>query len=94
MLETLTERERQVLEQRFGLIDGYSRTLEEVGRQFKVTRERIRQIEAKALRKMRHPTRIRNWKASSKRRSPRWRLGQAVATVRRGKLPLPLRGGS
>ncbi len=59
VLETLTERERQVLEQRFGLIDGYSRTLEEVGRQFKVTRERIRQIEAKALRKMRHPTRIR-----------------------------------
>jgi DNA-binding CsgD family transcriptional regulator len=55
----LTERERQVLEQRFGLVDGYSRTLEEVGRQFKVTRERIRQIEAKALRKMRHPTRIR-----------------------------------
>ncbi len=59
VLETLTERERQVLEQRFGLVDGYSRTLEEVGRQFRVTRERIRQIEAKALRKMRHPTRIR-----------------------------------
>jgi RNA polymerase primary sigma factor len=59
VLETLTERERQVLEQRFGLVDGYPRTLEEVGRQFKVTRERIRQIEAKALRKMRHPTRIR-----------------------------------
>jgi len=59
VLESLTERERQVLEQRFGLVDGYSRTLEEVGRQYKVTRERIRQIEAKALRKMRHPTRIR-----------------------------------
>ena len=59
VLDTLTERERQVLEQRFGLVDGYSRTLEEVGKQFKVTRERIRQIEAKALRKMRHPTRIR-----------------------------------
>lgn len=59
VLTSLTERERQVLEQRFGLVDGYSRTLEEVGRQFKVTRERIRQIEAKALRKMRHPTRIR-----------------------------------
>jgi RNA polymerase primary sigma factor len=59
VLKTLTERERQVLEQRFGLVDGYSRTLEEVGRQFRVTRERIRQIEAKALRKMRHPTRIR-----------------------------------
>src|SRR6185436_14801538 len=49
----------RVLSLRFGLIDGYSRTLEEVGKQFKVTRERIRQIEAKALRKMRHPTRIR-----------------------------------
>ena len=60
VLDTLTERERQVLEQRFGLVDGYTRTLEEVGRQFKVTRERIRQIEAKALRKMRHPTRIRH----------------------------------
>jgi RNA polymerase primary sigma factor len=60
VLDTLTERERAVLEQRFGLADGYSRTLEEVGRQFKVTRERIRQIEAKALRKMRHPTRIRH----------------------------------
>jgi RNA polymerase primary sigma factor len=59
VLESLTEREREVLEQRFGLKDGYSRTLEEVGRQFQVTRERIRQIEAKALRKMRHPTRIR-----------------------------------
>ena len=59
VLDTLTPREREVLEQRFGLIDGYSRTLEEVGKQFQVTRERIRQIEAKALRKMRHPTRIR-----------------------------------
>lgn len=59
VLDSLTEREREVLEQRFGLKDGYSRTLEEVGRKFKVTRERIRQIEAKALRKMRHPTRIR-----------------------------------
>ncbi|MEM9399585.1 MAG: RNA polymerase sigma factor RpoD [Verrucomicrobiota bacterium] len=62
VLDSLTERERAVLEQRFGLVDGYSRTLEEVGRQFKVTRERIRQIEAKALRKMRHPTRIRHLK--------------------------------
>jgi RNA polymerase primary sigma factor len=60
VLDTLTDRECAVLEQRFGLVDGYSRTLEEVGRQFKVTRERIRQIEAKALRKMRHPTRIRH----------------------------------
>jgi RNA polymerase primary sigma factor len=59
VLCSLTERERKVLELRFGLGDGYPRTLEEVGRQFRVTRERIRQIEAKALRKMRHPTRIR-----------------------------------
>jgi len=56
---SLTGRERRVLELRFGLGDGCARTLEEVGSQFKVTRERIRQIEAKALRKMRHPTRIR-----------------------------------
>ncbi|HEY6168229.1 MAG TPA: RNA polymerase sigma factor RpoD [Verrucomicrobiae bacterium] len=59
VLCSLTDRERKVLELRFGLGDGYSRTLEEVGKQFKVTRERIRQIEAKALRKMRHPTRLR-----------------------------------
>ncbi len=59
VLCSLTERERRVLELRFGLGDGNARTLEEVGSQFRVTRERIRQIEAKALRKMRHPTRIR-----------------------------------
>ena len=59
VLCSLTERERRVLELRFGLGDGCARTLEEVGSQFSVTRERIRQIEAKALRKMRHPTRIR-----------------------------------
>ena len=59
VLDTLSEREREVLEQRFGLADGAGRTLEEVGKQFQVTRERIRQIEAKALRKLRHPTRIR-----------------------------------
>src|SRR5581483_2679919 len=58
VLSGLTERERKVLELRFGLGDGTPRTLEEVGSQFKVTRERIRQIEAKALRKMRHPTRL------------------------------------
>lgn len=57
VLSTLTEREEMVLRLRFGLIDGRSRTLEEVGQQFKVTRERIRQIEAKALRKLRHPNR-------------------------------------
>ncbi len=59
VLDTLTARERAVLDYRFGLTDGYSRTLEEVGKQFSVTRERIRQIEAKALRKLRHPTRMR-----------------------------------
>jgi RNA polymerase primary sigma factor len=57
VLSSLTPRERKVLELRFGLEDGRSRTLEEVGREFNVTRERIRQIEAKALRKLRHPTR-------------------------------------
>jgi len=59
VLGSLTPRERKVLELRFGLEDGRSRTLEEVGREFNVTRERIRQIEAKALRKLRHPTRSR-----------------------------------
>jgi len=57
VLETLSDRERQVLAMRFGLEDGRSRTLEEVGKEFGVTRERIRQIEAKALRKLRHPSR-------------------------------------
>jgi RNA polymerase primary sigma factor len=57
VLSTLTERERRILELRFGLVDGYRRTLEELGKQYQVTRERIRQIEAKALRKLRHPTR-------------------------------------
>ena len=56
-LESLTDRERQVVQLRFGLIDGRARTLEEVGKEFNVTRERIRQIEAKALRKLRHPSR-------------------------------------
>jgi RNA polymerase primary sigma factor len=59
-LAALSERERQVLELRFGLIDGKDHTLEEVSRYFNVTRERIRQIEAKALRKLRHPTRSRH----------------------------------
>src|SRR5213594_2114231 len=58
VLTSLTERERKILEMRFGLVDGYERTLEEIGKQYKVTRERIRQIEAKALGKLRHPTRI------------------------------------
>src|SRR5574341_1399516 len=59
VLSVLSEREREVLEMRFGLKDGQDHTLEEVGRHFGVTRERIRQIEAKALRKLRHPTRSR-----------------------------------
>jgi RNA polymerase primary sigma factor len=59
VLDSLTVRERRVLQLRFGLEDGRQRTLEEVGREFGVTRERIRQIEAKALRKLRHPTRSR-----------------------------------
>ena len=57
MLATLSERESAVIRLRFGLDDGRQRTLEEVGREFGVTRERIRQIEAKALRKLRHPSR-------------------------------------
>jgi RNA polymerase primary sigma factor len=63
VLETLDERERKILELRFGIHDGTSRTLEEVGSEFNVTRERVRQIESKALRKLRHPTRSRRIKA-------------------------------
>jgi len=61
-LGTLSQREQEVLRLRFGLDDGRPRTLEEVGREFRVTRERIRQIEAKALRKLRHPSRSRRLK--------------------------------
>jgi len=62
-LATLTEREKKILLLRFGLEDGTARTLEEVGRVFRVTRERVRQIEAKALKKLRHPTRSRKLRA-------------------------------
>ncbi|MGN1319308.1 MAG: RNA polymerase sigma factor RpoD [Lachnospirales bacterium] len=62
VLNTLTDREKEVLKLRFGLLDGKARTLEEVGERFKVTRERIRQIEAKALRKLRHPSRSKKLK--------------------------------
>jgi RNA polymerase primary sigma factor len=62
-LKTLTEREAKILKMRFGLGDGNEHTLEEVGQQFKVTRERIRQIEAKALRKLKHPSRSRKLKS-------------------------------
>jgi RNA polymerase primary sigma factor len=62
LLDTLTEREQKVLMLRFGLTDGRTRTLEEVGKEFNVTRERIRQIEAKALRKLRHPSRSKHLK--------------------------------
>ena len=64
VLDTLTPREEKVLRLRFGLDDGRARTLEEVGKEFNVTRERIRQIEAKALRKLRHPSRLRKLKDS------------------------------
>ena len=62
VLQTLTDREQKVLRLRFGLDDGRTRTLEEVGKEFNVTRERIRQIEAKALRKLRHPSRSKKLK--------------------------------
>ncbi|NLG52751.1 MAG: sigma-70 family RNA polymerase sigma factor, partial [Clostridiales bacterium] len=62
VLGTLTSREEKVLKLRFGIEDGRTRTLEEVGKEFNVTRERIRQIEAKALRKLRHPSRSKKLK--------------------------------
>ena len=62
VLDTLTPREEKVIRLRYGIDDGKPRTLEEVGREFNVTRERIRQIEAKALRKLRHPSRSKKLK--------------------------------
>ena len=59
VLDSLTFREREIIKLRYGIGDGYTYTLEEVGRRFKVTRERVRQIEAKALRKLQHPVRAR-----------------------------------
>ena len=59
MLKTLTYREREIIKLRYGIGDGYTYTLEEVGRIFKVTRERVRQVEAKAIRKLQHPVRSR-----------------------------------
>ena len=59
VLNTLTFREREIIKLRYGISDGYTYTLEEVGRIFRVTRERVRQIEAKAVRKLRHPVRAR-----------------------------------
>ena len=59
MLKTLTYREREILKLRYGIGDGYTYTLEEVGKIFKVTRERVRQVEAKAIRKLQHPVRSR-----------------------------------
>jgi RNA polymerase primary sigma factor len=60
LLKTLTYRERQIIRLRYGLVDGYTYTLEEVGRIFKVTRERVRQIEAKAVAKLQHPVRCQH----------------------------------
>ena len=83
VLASLGPRERKVLELRFGLEDGRGRTLEEVGREFNVTRERIRQIEAKALRKLRHPTQVRVLKE--------WLTGE-VAPELWGVTPTPIFG--
>jgi RNA polymerase primary sigma factor len=65
VLKTLTYREREILKLRYGIGDGYTYTLEEVGRIFKVTRERVRQVEAKAIRKLQHPVRARKLRGSS-----------------------------
>jgi RNA polymerase sigma factor (sigma-70 family) len=89
VLDSLTGRERQVLKLRFGLEDGHARTLEVVGRNFNVTRERIRQIEAKALRKLRHPSRsrrLREWEFPGAAWEDRVGAKQPTAETRRGQL--------
>ena len=80
----LTPREEKVLKLRFGIEDGRTRTLEEVGKEFNVTRERIRQIEAKALRKLRHPSRSKKLKDFlSGMKSPRWESSSSPMGVSR-----------
>src|SRR5262249_38707708 len=101
VLKTLTYREREIIKLRYGLGDGYTYTLEEVGRIFKVTRERVRQIEAKAVRKLQHPVRsrqlegfldgLRNRQASNAPPTPGRRAGRGVLgwgeTLRRRSRP-------
>ncbi len=80
VLKTLTYREREIIKLRYGLGDGYTYTLEEVGRIFKVTRERVRQIEAKAVRKLQHPVR-----SKIPRRLHRPHQGQELSTLTTGQ---------
>ncbi len=87
VLDTLAERERKVIELRFGLADGHPRTLEEVGKEFGVTRERIRQIESKTLAKLRHPSR------SSKLKDFLEELDVRRLTIRRRTPPSAVRPG-
>lgn len=86
MLDTLTDREENVLRLRFGLDDGRTRTLEEVGRVFGVTRERIRQIEAKALRKLRHPSRSKQLKDLWNKAQPGRRTNRSPAFLMKLKV--------
>jgi len=76
VLKTLTYREREIIKLRFGLGDGYTYTLEEVGRIFKVTRERVRQIEAKAVRKLQHPVRSKQLQGFIEGLVPEWGQGE------------------
>ena len=90
MLKTLTFREREIIKLRYGIGDGYTYTLEEVGRIFKVTRERVRQIEAKAVRKLQHPVRAGSSKASSTESGADTPQPPAPKKGRRFFLALPL----